>query len=129
MVTHRSECTCKSAIYRNESASLINEKCNFEYYHKLTCEPIILDAGYYLLLAGLPGPWTLCTKERQIPNPRKGSPYIIIKITQLCLCLISAEPYYLQKNVLSCEDKNVDLHMYYAVNMAVVNYFSYKYQK
>ena len=30
---------------------------------------------------------------------------------------------YLQENVLSCEDKNVDLHMYYTVNMAVVNYF------
>ena len=83
-----------------------------------------MDAGDYLLLAGLPFPWTFfCTKERQIPNPTKGSPYIIIKRIQLCLCLISAGPYYLQENVLSCEDENVDLHMYYTVNMAVVNYF------
>ena len=44
-------------------------------------------------------------------------------LTQLCLCSISAGPYYLQENVLSCEDENVDLHMYYTVNMAVVNYF------
>ena len=35
LVTHRSECTCESAIYWNESASLINEKCHFEYYHEL----------------------------------------------------------------------------------------------
>ena len=42
--------------------------------------------------------------------------------TQLCLCSISAGPYYLQENVLSCEDENVDLHMYYTVNMAVVNF-------
>ena len=39
--------------------SLINEKCNFEYYHELTPEPRILDAGDILLLAGLPAPWTL----------------------------------------------------------------------
>ena len=83
-----------------------------------------MDAGDYLLSAGLPVPWTFfCTKERQIPNPTEGSPYIIIKRTQVCLCSISAGPYYLQENVLSCEYENVDLHMYYTVNMAVVNYF------
>ena len=77
-----------------------------------------MDAGDYLLLAELPVPWTFfCTKERQIPNPTEGSPYIIIKSA------ISAGPYYLQENVLLCEDENVDLHMYYTVNMAVVNYF------
>ena len=96
----------------------------FEYYHELTTEPKILDAGYYLLLAGLPVPWTLfCTKERQIPNATEGSPYIIIKRTQLCLYSISAGPYYLWKNVLFHEDENVDLYMYYTVNMEVVDYF------
>ena len=69
-MTHRSEHTCESAIYWNKSANLINEKCNFEYYHELTHEPRVLDADDYLLLAGLPIPWTFfCTKERQIPNP------------------------------------------------------------
>ena len=78
----------------------------------------------FLLLARIPIPWSFfCTKERQIPNPTEGSPYIIIKRTQLCLCSISAGPYYLQENILSCEDENVDLHIYYTVNMSVVNYF------
>ena len=124
MVTHRSGHTYESAPYWNESASLINEKCNFEYYHELTPEPRVLDAGDYLLLAGWPVPWTyFCTKERQIQNPTEGSPYILIKRTQLCLCSIGAEPYYLQENVLSCRDENVDLHIYYNVNIAVVHYF------
>ena len=124
LVTHRSEHTYEGAIYWNKSASLINEKCNFEYYHELTPEPRVMVAGEYLLLTGLPIPWTFfCTKEKQIPKPTEGSPYIIIKRTQLCLCSISAGPYYLQENILSCEDENVDLHMYYTVNMAVVNYF------
>ena len=83
-----------------------------------------MDASDYLLLAGFPVPWIFfCTKERKIPNHTEGSPYIIIKRTQLYLCSISAGPYYLQGNALSCEDENVDLHMYYTVNMAVVNYF------
>ena len=84
----------------------------------------MLDAGDYLLLAGLPIPWTFfCTKDRHIPNPTEGSPYIIIKRTQLCPCSISVGPYYLLENIHFCEDENVDLHMYYTVNMAVVNYF------
>ena len=116
--------TCKSEIYWNETASLINEKCNFDYYNELTQEPRILDAGDYLLLAGLPVPWTFfCTKERQIPYPTEGSPDIIIKRTQLCPCSIHAGPYYLQEKILFCEDENVDLYMYYTVNMTVVNYF------
>ena len=57
------------------------------------------------------------------PNPTEGSPYIIIKRTQLYFCSICAGSCYLQENVLSCEDENVDSHMYYTVNMAVVNYF------
>ena len=123
-MTHRSENTCESAIYWNESASLINEKYNFEYYYELTSEPRVLDAGDYLPLAGLSVPWPFfCKKERQIPNPTQGSPYIIIKRTQLWLCSTHAGPYYLQENVLPCENGNVDLHMYNTVNVAVVNYF------
>ena len=36
LVTHISKETCESAIYWNETASLVNEKCHFEYYHALT---------------------------------------------------------------------------------------------
>ena len=39
LVTDRSEHICESAIYWNKSASLSNEKCNFEYYHELTLNP------------------------------------------------------------------------------------------
>ena len=78
----------------------------------------------YLPFAGLPVPLMFfCTKERQIPNSTEGSPYIIIKRTQLCLCLISTGPYYLQANISSFEDENVDLCVYYTVNMVVVKYF------
>ena len=121
---HRTEHTCRSAIYWNKTASMINVKCIFEYYHEIAPKPRIWGAGNYLLLAGLPVPWTFfCTKERQIQNPTGCSPYIILKRTQLCLCSICTGPYCLQENILSFKDENMDLHMYNTVNMAVVNYF------
>ena len=115
---HRSEHSHESTISWNETTSLINEKSNFEYHNELTIEPKILDAGDYLLFTDI-----FYKKERQIPNSTEGSPYLTIRRTQLCLCSISAEPYYHQENILSCEDENVDLHMYCTLNMAVVNYF------
>ena len=64
-MAHRSEYTCESAIYWNETASLINEKCNLECYNELTPGHRILDAGDYLLLAELPVPLTFCCKMKE----------------------------------------------------------------
>ena len=64
-MTHRNEHICESAIYWNKSASLINEKCDLEYYHELTPESRVLDAGDYLLLAGLPVPWTFFVQKKE----------------------------------------------------------------
>ena len=64
VVTHRSEHTCECAIYWNDSASLISEICNSEYYNELTPEPRFWDVGDYLLLAGLPIPWTFLYKRK-----------------------------------------------------------------
>ena len=78
----------------------------------------------YLLLAVLSIPWAfICTKKDKFQIPQKGVLIFVMKRTQLCLCSISAGPYYLQENILSCEDKNVDLHMYYTVIMEVVSHF------
>ena len=101
VVTHRIELTFEYAIYWNETASLINERCNFKYCHELTPKPSILDAGDCLLLAGLPVPLTFFLYKRRTnsKHPTEGSPCIIIKRTELCLCSISAGPYYLQENI------------------------------
>ena len=64
LVTHRSEHSCESAIYWNESTNLNNEKCNFEYYHELKSEPRIMDVEDYPLLAGFPVPWILFVQKK-----------------------------------------------------------------
>ena len=120
---HRNEYTCKSAIYWNESASLINEKCNFEYFYDLTPEPSILDAGDYLLLAGLPVPWTFFLYKRKTNSKSysRKSLYYYRKKT-IMFVLNRCRNILLSREFFSCEDENEDLHMYYPVNMAVLNY-------
>ena len=82
----------------------------------ITPEPRILDAGDYHLLAGLP------ILQKFFVIKKENSLYYY-KESRVLSILNNAGPYFLQENVLSCEDKNIDLHMNYTVNMAVVNYF------
>ena len=51
----------------------------FEYYHELTPEGSNLDAGNFFISRIISSKDTYCSKDRQIPNPTKCSPYIIIK--------------------------------------------------
>ena len=97
VVKHRSEHMHVSAVDRNETASVINEKCKVEYCCELQPEPSILDAGNYLLLAWLSVPFNTFLYKRQIPNPKGSSLYVIIKWTQWCLFSISTGPDYLQE--------------------------------
>ena len=126
LVKHNSEHTCESAIYWNQPTALIRKKCNIQYYPDLVPEPAILDAGDYLLLAGLPKPWiSYCSHEDQIPNPIPGGDYVIIKKSDLCLCSITAGPWYIQENMQYCNDSiepSTKIHLYYTVNKAVYLY-------
>ena len=100
LVTHRSEHTCEHAIYQNKSACLINEKCNFEYYHELTPEPRVLDASDYLLLAGLPNPCTLFLYKRKTNSKshRRSSLYyhkenITVFVLNKCRTILPSGEY------------------------------------
>ena len=121
---HTSEHTCESAIYHNESPDIIKDKCDIQYYPDLNPEPAILDAGNYLLLGNLPLPWTIiCNHNDQIPNPIKGSSYVIVDKSDLCQCSISAGTWYIQENIVYCTDKvDTKIDLYYTVNMAVMIY-------
>ena len=119
---HKEEHTCESAIYWKLDNKIITDICDFDYYDHLVPEPTVLDAGNYMLLAGLPIPWRFyCHEEHQMPSPISGGAYIIIKKADLCLCSISAGNYYLQENIVHCKDDltGPDMVIYHTVNMAV----------
>ena len=84
----------------------------------------ILDAGKHILLGNIPEPWSVvCSKNDPIPNPLQASKYAIIKKKDLCQCSLSAGTWYIQENIVHCEEEaSSDLQLYYTVNMAVMVY-------
>ena len=47
---------------------------------------------------------------------------MLVNRSVLCNCGIEAENYFLLKSLVACQDTNSKLTMYFAVNMAFVNY-------
>ena len=121
---HTSEHTCETAIYHEQSPDLIKDKCNIQYYPELDPTPQILDAGKHILLGNIPELWSVvCSKNDPIPNPLQASKYVIIKKKDLCQCSLSAGTWYIQENIVHCEEEaSSDLQLYYTVNMAVMIY-------
>ena len=126
LMKHKSLHSCSSAIYWNADYKTIMELCNIKYYTHLVPKPQILDGGDYLLLAGLPQPWSYhCIDQEQIPTEIKGGPYAIIHKSQLCMCsLLADNTWFIQGNMKYCDpskQKSLDpLKLYHTVNMAVM---------
>ena len=124
LMKHTSEHTCETAICHEQSPDLIKDKCNIQYYPELDPTPQILDAGKHILLGNIPELWSVvCSKNDPIPNPFEASKYVIIKKKDLCQCSLSAGTWYIQENIVHCEEEaSSDLQLYYTVNMAVMIY-------
>ena len=124
LMKHTSEHTCETAIYHEQNPDIIKDKCNIQYYPEFNPTPQILDAGRHILLGNIPEPWSVvCSKNDPIPNPLEASKYVIIKKKDLCQCSLSAGTWFIQENIVHCEDEaSSDLQLYYTVNMAVMIY-------
>ena len=124
LMKHTSEHTCETAIYHEQNPDIIKDKCNIQYYPELNPTPQILDAGKHILLGNIPEPWSVvCSKNDPIPNPLEASKYVIIKKKDLCQCSLSAGTWFIQENIVHCEDEaSSDLQLYYTVKMAVMIY-------
>ena len=124
LMKHTSEHTCETAIYHEQNPDTIKDKCNIQYYPEFNPTPQILDAGKHILLGNIPEPWSvICSKNGPIPNPLKAGKYVIIKKKDLCQCSLSAGTWFIQENIVHCEDEASSyLQLYYTVNIAVMIY-------
>ena len=124
LMKHTSKLTCETAIYHEQSPDLIMDKCNIQYYPELYPTPQILDAGKHILLGNIPELWSVeGSKNDPIHNPLEASKYVIIKKKDLCQCSLSTGTWYIQENIVHCEEEaSSDLQLYYTVNMAVIIY-------
>ena len=125
LIKHKSEHTCESAIYHNQSPEIIKDNCKIKYHVNLDPKPEILDSGEVLLLSNLPRPWiTKCEKGVQIPDTLEAGPYVVVHKHELCECSIMAgNPVHkVERNIAHCTTNNTHIHLYHTVNMAVMSY-------
>ena len=62
-------------------------------------------------------------KTDEIPQPKHGSAYVILKKIDLCQCSLTAGSWYLEENIAYCtQELSTELTLYYTVNMATIIY-------
>ena len=128
VVKYKSEYSCASAIYFNLGTDTIKENCNFSsfrfYYNKTDITLTILDGGNEIILANGPNDKHIIIYKinNDIPVRIPSHPYILVNRSVLCNCGIEANNHYLLESLVTCENANSKLTMYFTVNTAFINY-------
>ena len=55
VIKHSNMHTCESALFYDADSNIIEDKCDFDFYHNLTIPPSILDGGNEIVLANMFG--------------------------------------------------------------------------
>ena len=93
------------------------------YYNKTDITPTVLDGGNEIILANWPNDkHILCNFNGDIPVRIPSHPYVLVNRSVLCNCGIEAENHFFLHSLVSCENANSKLTMYFTVNTAFVNY-------
>ena len=121
----KSRYSCESVIFFNLGVDIIKKHCNFLYYfNKTDIKPSVLDGGHDIILEKLANDkHIVCNFNNDIPVKIPSFSYILVKRSVLNNCDIKAESTFLLESITACHNTKSELVMYFAVNMAFVNYF------
>ena len=124
---HISQHTCESAIYHNRP-DFIAELCTLKFLEGFRPKCQIIEMTNFIMLIVMPSPWVLyCNKALDIPAKLDENPLAMIRRKDLCNCAFSAGPYYIHKNIISCEDQEwkstSGIGIYYTVNTVTADFF------
>ena len=124
VVKHRSQHSCKSAIYFDSNAEIIKENCEFQYYYNKTDVKLsVLDGGSKIILANWPKTkYVICKDNHEDPIKISRHPYILLKRSVPCTCDIHAEEHTLLELIATCPGKQSDMTIDYTVNTAFMPY-------
>ena len=124
IVKHKSSYSCESAIYFNLSTEVIRNNCNFDfYYNKTDVSPTVLDDGEEIILANWPNDkHIICNVNNDIPVKIPSHPYVLVNRSILCKCSIKADSHHLLESLATCDSKQLELIMYFTINLAFLNY-------
>ena len=127
MIKSKTRYSSTSTIYFNLESDAIKENCEFQYYYNKTdIKPTVLNGGFQIILTNWPNyRKIMCSHINSIPINIPGHPYVLMNQSILCNCDIEAESNFLLVSLATCEgpETKTDLEMYFAVNLAFVNYF------
>ena len=126
IVQHKSSYSCKSAIYFNLSTNIITNGCDFGlYFNKTNVTPTVLDGdgGDEIVLANWPNDkHIICNMNNDIPVRIPSHPYVLVNRSVLCTCRIEADNHHLLESLTACDNKVINLIMYFTINVAFTNY-------
>ena len=127
LLKHISEHTCASAIYMNKMES-VKSVCSVKYLEGYRPKPQIVETSNYILLIGMPTPWNLyCNRALDILILIKENLLAMIRWKDLCYCGFSAGTFYINENIISCENEkrrlSSKISTYYTINTITADYF------
>ena len=102
LLKKRTEHTCMSMIYYDQSSMIKAEKCKTMVTFDIIPEFKILVAGDILILSNLPKPWTIVCKDVDQVFKLEYSTYSILNRSELCECSLTAGNYLLSQMASNC---------------------------
>ena len=125
LLKKRTEHTCMSAIYYDQSSEIKADKCKTIVTFDTLQESKILDAGDFLILSNLQKPWTIVCKDVNRTFDLEYSTYRTLNRSELCQCSLMAGNYQLSQAASNCggmpEAKDGFFTTYYAFNRIVLD--------
>ena len=126
VVRHKSIHSCKSTIYFDLDTDIIKKNCDFIFYfNKSDITPTVPNSGNEIILANwLNNKHMICSINNDPLIKIPSHPYILVNRSILCNCRIEAENNFLLESLVTCNDSNTKLIMYFTINSAFTNYLN-----
>ena len=79
----------------------------------------MLDGGDEIVLVNWPNDkHIICNVNNDIPVKIPSQPYILVNRSVLCNCGIEADNHYLLESIVTCDNRDSNLDVYFTINMA-----------
>ena len=102
LLKKRTEHTCMSAIYYDQSSDIKADKCKTIVTFDTLPEFKILDAGDILILSNVQKPWTIVCKDVDRTFDLEYSTYRVLNRSELCEYSLMAGNYLLSQAAFNC---------------------------
>ena len=131
LLKKRTEHTCMSAIYYDQSSHIKAIKCKMIVTFDTLPESKILDTGDILILSNLQKPSTIVCKDVDRTFDLEYSTYCILNRSEPCECSLTAGNYLLSQAASNCggmpEVKDGFFTTYYAFNWTLLDVLTEKF--